>query len=186
MDPDPRTDEDLVAACNAGDVAAFEALYRRYRDWVVRLAHRFTGDHAEALDVMQETFAYLLGRFPGFRLTARLTSFLYPVVKHNALAARRKGRRLRLHTDSSAPAPEGASPGDPSPRHELANLQEALLALPDAQRETILMRFVDDMSLQEIALALNIPVGTVKSRIHNALATLRGNERTKRYFENDE
>ncbi len=50
-------------------------------------------------------------------------------------------------------------------------------------REVVLMRFVDDLSLQEIAAALAIPTGTVKSRLHNALATLRDDPRTRRYFE---
>lgn len=60
MRDDPRSDEQLIAAINAGDAAAFEALYRRYRDWVAGLALRFTGDHGLALDVLQETFMYLL------------------------------------------------------------------------------------------------------------------------------
>src|SRR5262245_58920063 len=55
---DPRSDEDLVALVNQGDTKAFEALYRRHRDWVANLAARFTGDHALALDVLQETFLY--------------------------------------------------------------------------------------------------------------------------------
>ena len=54
--------------------------------------------------------------------------------------------------------------------------------LPDAQREVLLMRFIDGMSLQEIAEALNIPLGTVKSRLHNALQTLRSDRRTRDYF----
>lgn len=53
-------DAELVAAINQGDHAAFETLYRRHRDWTVNLAFRFTGDEALALDVMQETFLYLL------------------------------------------------------------------------------------------------------------------------------
>lgn len=59
----------------------------------------------------------------------------------------------------------------------------ALRLLPAEQRETLLMRFVDDMTLQEIADALNIPLGTVKSRLHHALKTLREHEHTRRYFD---
>src|SRR6476646_11839664 len=69
------TDQQLIAAINTGDAAAFETLYLRYRDWVVSLAHRFTGDSDTALDVMQETFLYFLTNFPGFRLTANLKTF---------------------------------------------------------------------------------------------------------------
>jgi RNA polymerase sigma-70 factor, ECF subfamily len=68
---DPRSDQELIAAANAGEVGAFESLYRRHRDWVAGLACRFTGDRDAALDVMQETFVYLLGKFPGSRRTSR-------------------------------------------------------------------------------------------------------------------
>jgi RNA polymerase sigma-70 factor (ECF subfamily) len=74
------------------------------------------------------------------------------------------------------PAPE---PEDP-PRQRLA---EALSNLGDGQREVVLMRFVDDMKLAQIAEALDIPLGTVKSRLHNALKKLRADERTRHYFE---
>src|SRR5437764_797330 len=91
--PDPRTDAELIDAIELGDEQAFAALYFRYRDWVAGLAYRFCGNHDDALDVVQETFAYLLRKLPGLRLSASMTSFLYPAVKHLALATRRK--RLR-------------------------------------------------------------------------------------------
>ena len=68
---DPRSDEELIRAIEAGDAGAFDALYYRYRDWVVGLAHRFTGNSDGALVVLQETFSYLVRKFPGFVLTAR-------------------------------------------------------------------------------------------------------------------
>jgi RNA polymerase sigma-70 factor (ECF subfamily) len=89
-----QSDQELIEQANKGDSDAFEALYYRYRDWVYRLAWRFTGNQSDALDVLQETFAYLLGKFPGFELTAAMTTFLYPVVRHTSLAIRRKNRRF--------------------------------------------------------------------------------------------
>lgn len=74
-------DVELVAAISAGSHSAFEALYRRHRDWTVNLAFRFTGDEARALDVMQETFLCRLRKFPGFGLRAGLDTFLYPAVR---------------------------------------------------------------------------------------------------------
>ena len=91
---DLRNDTELIAAVNAGDADAFEALYWRYRDWIASLAWRFTGDPDLALDVMQETFLYLLRKFPGFRLTAQLKTFLYPAVRHLSLSARRKAKQI--------------------------------------------------------------------------------------------
>ncbi len=207
---DPRSDGELVDAINTGDEGAFEALYYRYRDWVHSLATRFTHDHDLALDVLQETFAYVLRKCPGLKLTAEMKTFLYPVIKHTAIALRKKS--LRFVSDDEAltnldapPDPPADSHGDPrrsatgslpasadplgdprggprdaSPRAELAS---ALRLLPPEQRETLLMRFVDDMTLQEIADALSIPLGTVKSRLHHALKTLREHEHTRRYFD---
>ena len=178
---DPRTDEALVAAANAGDAAAFEALYHRYRDWVVRLAFRVTGNREDALDVLQETFVYLLNKFPGFRLTATMTTFLYPVVKNTSLAVLRKKRKQADAPDAILEMPTAARPdSEQDARSELAIV---LAALPEGQREVLLMRFVDGMTINEIATALAIPPGTVKSRLHNALNTLREDDRTRSYFE---
>ncbi len=58
-EPDSRSDQTLIELCNQGDAAAFEVLYYRYRDWVLRLACRFTGNSTDALDCLQETFTYL-------------------------------------------------------------------------------------------------------------------------------
>ena len=76
------------------------------------------------------------------------------------------------------PAGEGADPA--GARGELAAV---LAALPETHREVLLMRFVDGLALEEIARALDIPLGTVKSRMHNALASLRGDPRTRAYFD---
>ncbi|MHC4362868.1 MAG: RNA polymerase sigma factor, partial [Planctomycetota bacterium] len=88
-----ESDEELIKSANKGDSDAFEALYYRYRDWVYRLAWRFTGDRDQALDVLQETFIYVLKKFPHLRLTASMTTFLYPVIKHVSLGIRARSRR---------------------------------------------------------------------------------------------
>jgi len=178
---DTRSDAQLVQALNACDANAFDAIYYRHRDWVVRLARRFTGHDDDALDVLQETFSYLFRKFPGFALTASMTTFLYPVVKNLSIAARRKRTRLAQLPDDSPPDPP--APHAPDHDKQREGLAAVLAALPEAQRETLLLRFVDGFSLQEIADALGVPEGTVKSRLHNAIATLRKDERTLRFFD---
>lgn len=178
---DPRSDQELVAAVNDRDAGAFEVLYHRHRDWVIGLAYRITGDHALALDVLQETFFYFLKKFPGFRLTCQLRSFLYPAVRHLALAARRKADRLQ--SDDSALLELEAPPNVPSSEDTGALLAGALRDLADGHREVLLLRFVDGLSLNEISVALELPLGTVKSRLHHALAALRRDPRTKNFFE---
>lgn len=175
--PNGRTDEQLVEASNRGDPRAFEALYERHKSWAAQLAYRFTGDHDDAMDVVQEAFIYLLGKLPRFRLTCALTTFLYPVIKNIALTRLRKSRRIVL--DEEIVLHAGDPPAD-GPEHRLA---EVVGSLPALHREVLLMRFVDDMRLEDIAEALHVPLGTVKSRLHNALKALRENEATRRYFE---
>lgn len=173
------SDQKLIELVNEGDADAFEALYRRYRDWVYSLAWRFTGNQQDALDVLQETFTYLLGKFPGFSLTASMTTFLYPVVRHISLTIRSKSRRFTTEEEILSEIAAPVSKETQSSRSELAAV---LIVLPDEQREVLLMRFVDDMTLQDIATALNIPVGTVKSRLHHALQRLRHDRRTRDYL----
>jgi len=176
-----RSDVELIAAINRGDADAFEVLYWRYRDWVLGLAFRLTGDSDAALDVMQETFLYFLRKFPGFRLTAQLKTFLYPAVRNLSITARRKAGRyqatpgeLEQIENTAAPEPVRAAAGD---------LEAVLAQVPEEQREVLMLRFVDGLSLAEVADAMDIPLGTVKSRLHNALQTLRADERTRNYFE---
>jgi len=164
---------------NKGDATAFEELYRHYRDWVFSLAMRFTAEASDAEDVLQESFSYLLSKTPHLHLSGRLTSLLYPVVKHLAAHARKKRARYHGDRDALDGLTAAAVAGTPS-RAELARV---LSALPESQREVLLMRAVDEMSLAEIADALEIPVGTVKSRLHHALRTLRADERTRAYFD---
>ncbi|MBI1195927.1 MAG: sigma-70 family RNA polymerase sigma factor [Gammaproteobacteria bacterium] len=174
---DERDDQELIANANAGDASAFEGLYFRYRDWVVNLAFRFTGDREQALDILQEVFLYFLKKFPGFRLTCQLKSFLYPVVKNLSLNARAKAERWRggeeLFAELEAPRGQEAS-GEA--------LRVAVAGLPEAQRETLVLRFVEGMELAEIAAALEVPLGTVKSRLHHGLAALRGNPKLREFF----
>jgi len=174
-----ESDRKLIELINKGDAEAFEALYYRYRDWVYNLAWRFNGNRQDALDVLQETFIYLLGKFPNLFLKASMTTFLYPVVKHLSLNIVRKNRRSQLDEDSLN---EIAAPTSMESSEYRSELAAVLNVLPEEQREVLLMRFVDDMSLQEIAEALSIALGTVKSRLHRALEALRQDSQTRKYF----
>jgi RNA polymerase sigma-70 factor (ECF subfamily) len=199
---DSRSDEQLIALVNQGDVEAFAVLYRRHRDWVVHLAMRFTGDHALALDVMQELFLYFLRKFPGFTLrraqgrllrraqggplSCQLRSFFYPAVRNLSLAARRKAARHQADEtelpELAAPAVQGGPGAADDPAASRAALQEVVGTLPEPQREVLFLRFVDELSLQEIADALEIPLGTVKSRLFHALQALRQSQRVKKFY----
>jgi len=182
---DRRSDAELVAACNTGDgdeaTRAFTALYRRHRDYVLRVAFRFGTDHELALDALQETFTWLLRKFPpagqGLELTARFTTLLYPVAKHCALTALQRAERAGGSGEISPdelPARPHAAGGD---------IAALLAPLSAERREVVLLRFVDDLSLAEIAETLGIPLGTVKSRLHLAIRDLRDSPATKKLLD---
>ncbi len=155
-----RDDGELIRAFQQGDRGAFDELYLRYRDWVNSLAYRFTGNREDTLDVLQETFAYFFRKLPEFELRAQLRTFLYPVVKHLAIKRRRP------------PAVPLAEPAiDPPSEHA----EDLLAGLPEDQREIVWLRIVDGLDLAQIAGILQIPLGTVKSRLHAALSYLRKN-----------
>lgn len=175
-------DARLVDICNHGDARdaadAFETLYKRHKDFVIRVALRFAPDNDSALDVLQETFTYLLRKFPpigpGLTLTASLTSLLYPVARNSALTLRRKSDRFP-HSDDVLPDDLPGAAGDgPS------DIPALLRDLPDERREVLMLRFVDDLPLQDIAIALDIPLGTVKSRLHLAIKSLRESPEVKK------
>lgn len=181
-----RSDRELVEACNDGgpDVAAraFEALYVRHRDYVSRVAMRFSRDPEIALDVLQETFTYLLKKFPptgeGVLLSAKMTTFLYPVAKNLAISAIRKATRSERSVETSPdelPDPNAEQPATD-------DLDIALSNLTARHREVLLLRFIDDLSLAEISEILEIPLGTAKSRVHLAIKQLRNDPKIKDLF----
>jgi RNA polymerase sigma-70 factor (ECF subfamily) len=161
------SDQELIAAIGRGDTPSFESLYHRHKEFVWRTALRVcNGNEHAALDVSQETFAWLLQRCrKRLTLTAKLSTFLYPAIRNIAHTRRRRTRREVL----------GDVPDQPAAAKDTAPdcLERLVADLPDGQREVLLLRFVEDMSLLEIASSLEIPTGTVKSRLHHALATLR-------------
>ncbi len=176
------SDAELVELCNSGSredaLWAFDALYKRHKDYVLRVALRFAPDPDTALDALQETFTYLLRKFPpagdGLELSAQLASLLYPAAKNSALTLRRKAEKF--------PASASVDPDDihAEVAAEDSDIAVVLDALPVERREVLTMRFVDDLSLQEIADALRIPLGTVKSRLHLGIKQLKESPAAKK------
>ncbi len=174
-----KSDHELIKAVNDGNYQAFEQLYYRYRDWVYKLSYRFTSDPHQSSDVVQETFTYLLEKFPGFSLHCKMTSFLYPVVKHVSirLAKRRDKRLTEPQHLAEVPAPRLRETD--STRQELAKV---VCSLSAEQREVLLMRLIDELTFEEIANALNVGLSTAKSRFYRAVKKLRNDSRTREYF----
>jgi RNA polymerase sigma-70 factor (ECF subfamily) len=176
---DLRTDQELVVALNSGDSTAFDVLYHRYSDWVLKMAWRLTRHEDDSLDVLQETFAYLVRKFPGFELTSAMTTFLYPAVQNLSIAARRKRQRSTGGSAVLDEIPQSASSA-PAVHEDIASV---LASLTDDHRAVLLLKFVDDLNQSEIAERLGLPLGTVKSRLHHAVRAVRESPTARKLLE---
>jgi len=185
---DPRSyreadpDSALVDRWQAGDLDAFAQLVERHQPRVFRLLMRMLGNREDAEDVAQEAFLSLHRHGHRFRYEARFSTFIYRVAANAALNRRRTlGRKnarvrelaLRQATGNDLPTaprdPESAASG----AETQATIQAALLELPPDLRAAVVLYDIEGLSYREIATALQIPEGTVKSRIHRARGALR-------------
>ncbi len=170
-----RTDEELLQAARAGDDEALEALLARHERQIFRFGLRMCGNEEDARDVLQET---LLAAFKGvrqFRGDAQLSTWLYQVARSFCTKARRRGAgEPARHEPIEGAAARAVSvpasgPDDRAHAREMARvLQEALLALPDSQREVVLLRDVEGLTAEEAARVVGIDVPALKSRLHRA------------------
>lgn len=151
------------------DEAAFAVLYADQFAPLVRLAALLVGSPEAAEDVVQEAFAKLHGRF---RRVDEPRAWLRVAVVNASRNERRRLGRLRRHLVGQAGRSDAAVAGPP-PEPADAALLEALRRLPDRQRAVVVLRFYLGLNEAEIATTLGTRPGTVKSRLHRALAQLR-------------
>lgn len=173
------SDEALAERLRAtGDTAAFTLLVTRYRRRVIALAHRLLpAEPGEAEDIAQETFVAVYANRSGFRRGELFRPWLYRIAVNRCLD------RLRARQRRPPPAgidhiPESeddrADPLDTLLACERdAHLEQAVAALPPHYRAVFLLRYLDDLSYEEIALAMSLPLGTVKTHLFRARAQLR-------------
>ncbi len=175
-------DHDLVSRWRTGDVSAFAALVRRHERKVYRLLLRMLGNPEEAKDAAQETFLNLHRHGHRFRGDALFSTFVYRVTANAALNRRRTLGRSRAREDALAHLQRTGleSPaGPPDPEHaaaaaeERAVVQAALLQLPAKLRLPLVLYDIEGLPYPDIARTLELPEGTVKSRIHRARERLR-------------
>jgi RNA polymerase sigma-70 factor (ECF subfamily) len=180
VEPSP-TDDELVAAAQAGDRAALDALLRRHLDLIHAVCSRLAGNPADAADATQEALLAIVRGLPRFDQRAAPHTWMYRVATNACLdELRRRGRRPRLGLDDAmAERPDPAPPLDRSVTDRLT-LDDALARLPEEFRVAVVLRDVQGMDYAQIAEVLQIPIGTVRSRIargRQALATdLDGNQ----------
>jgi len=168
-----------VAAAQGGDRAALDALLRRHYDLVHAVCRRVLGTARDADDAAQEAMIAIVRGLPRFDGRSAVTTWIYRVATNAALdEGRRRGRRPVLHTvaegDDSGP-PEVADPEAGGRVEAVADrlaIDDAIASLPDEFRIAVVLRDVADLDYAEIATVLDLPLGTVKSRIARGRAQL--------------
>jgi RNA polymerase sigma-70 factor, ECF subfamily len=173
----PLEEVDLVDRARRGDVGAYEELVRKYQDLAVRTAYVIAGG-ADAHDAAQEAFVKAYRALSRFRAGAAFRPWLLRIVANEAINRRRAARRqvnLALRAAESrpggdaAPSPEGAA----LERERREELVQAMSRLKPEDRLVIAYRYWFDLSEQEMAQALGVARGTVKSRLSRAVGRLR-------------
>jgi len=177
------TDEQLVERALAGDGDAFGEVVRRWERKIFALAYGITGSVEDARDATQETFIAAYRNLRNFRGEAQVSSWLHRIAVNQCITRQRRAR-VRAETGLDAEVEAGreqflsTAPGD-SPanasesKQRAVAVRRAVASLPQELREVVLMKEFEELTFQEIADALQIPLSTVKSRLYTALKQLR-------------
>jgi RNA polymerase sigma-70 factor (ECF subfamily) len=166
-----RSDEDLMAAVASGDETALATLIDRYAASVHAYLLRHSGNREDADDLLQETWVRVARSAGSFDTARRFRSWIYGIATNLARDLfRRRMTRERALRDLAAHPPEASS----ADSVDHGELRERIAELPENMRAVLLLRYYEGMSEAEMAEILDVPRGTIKSRLHAALRRLRG------------
>ncbi|MEY2727459.1 MAG: Sigma-24 [Planctomycetota bacterium] len=173
---DQPSDLQLINQALQGESRAFDQLVRRYQDRLVHSLEHSLCPREEALDAAQTAFLQAWTRLSTFRGESSFYAWLYRIARNAAITRRRKtsptGSLNQLREDSGfepADSPQHSAPDLPLEQDEnIARVRQALSALAEEFRQPIVLREIDGLSYEEIANVLDIPLGTVRSRIFRA------------------
>lgn len=170
-----RSDEALYEALLKGDMSAFDALYERYERPLFGFIRRQLQDSHEAEDVLHETVLAVLRDRKGAKAARSFRAWLFQVARHLCLNRERSRKRATraLLTEAQSPAEPARSPELQLTQHQTAEaLRSAVAKLPAKLAELYELR-AGGMSYEEMADVLEVPVGTIKSRMHQLVEQLR-------------
>lgn len=178
------TEPELIAQAKAGDPSAFEQLVLENQNRVYSLALRMLGDPQDAQDAAQEAFLNAWRALPTFKGESSFSTWVYRLTSNACIDHLRRQKRRRELEAVSLTGEEGERDWEPADHQADPALQiersmareaveEGLKSLPDHQREILVMRELSGLSYQEIGAALELDLGTVKSRIARARLALK-------------
>ena len=167
---EPIVNERVIKACQQGDREAFRLLFEAYKDKVFSIAmYSCGGDQSRAADVTQQVFMRLMSSISQFRGDSQFTTWLYRMVTNACIDEQRKQRRFLPFTPAMMKFVHKSSQEQRYARLELAgSVQQAIAALKPKFRLPILLKYVEEMSYEEIAEVLGCSKGTVASRLNRA------------------
>ena len=164
------SDEQLMSSVAGGDQHALRHLYERHSSGMFRLLRRLTSDTGAAEEILQEAWLAVWQSAGSFRAESSVRGWLYGVARRQAHNRLRRATLVEVDLDEAAAVPDEA-PGVEDrvlAGVERAALVEAVTELPEHLREVLVLVLAEDLSYPEVATALGIPVGTVKSRMSHA------------------
>jgi RNA polymerase sigma-70 factor (ECF subfamily) len=176
------SDEELVEACLAGDVAAFDVLVARWQRKIRGAVYRVVGSEEEAQDICQEAFLKAYRALPTFKREARFSSWLYQIALNLSRdrLRRRKARNLVSLEEVEEASADRWAGGGAIRADEWVESREvqrlvagAVAALPEEQREAVVLKEYQGLTFPEIAEIQGVPVSTVKTRLYRGLSVLR-------------
>jgi RNA polymerase sigma-70 factor (ECF subfamily) len=176
FEAEPRGDRELVHAARAGETLAFDNLFYRYRDGIYRLGMAITKDPSAAEEIVVDTFARAHRAIERLEPDDSLRPWLYRVAVNLSYNRRpRKGVTFSSLDDGTDDiAAEGESPSDAAERTERRRVVlECVDTLGPKHKVVVVLHYLNGLNLAEIAEIVEVPVGTVKSRLHYALRKLR-------------
>ena len=170
-------DAECVKRVQRGDTQSFEILVRRHQKTTFNLIYRFLGDYDEATETAQEVFLSAYSSIQQFRGDANFATWLYRIAFNHASSRRKSlNSKLQRHValEDEVVADCSADPETSAERREIQQcVQQALNSLNRDDAQIILLRDLQDVRYEDIAETLDVPVGTVKSRLHRARQALR-------------
>lgn len=172
------TDEELMLAYGAGDVAAFQTLYSRHRGPLFRHLGRQVRDTALAEELFQDVWQRVITARERYRPDAKFGTWLYQIA-HNRVADHWRAKQHRPDAPGDADELAARVPDPETPERQLSSFEErrrlqlALEELPEDQREVVLLRLEQELSLEEIGEITGVGRETVKSRLRYAMDKLR-------------
>ncbi len=174
---DAFDEADIIRRCQAGDERAFRELVDRYKDFVFALVARAIGDRSQTDDLAQEVFLRIHRGLPYFRGQARLSTWIYRIVANLCVQERSRPRAPTFSLDDSSADRPRREPGASDRAFTDVELRErldkALVRLSPQYRFLVVAHYLHGVQYEELADALRLPLGTIKTQLHRAKRQLR-------------